>query len=287
MAQKLSQARARELIPAAALVQVPGHSAADRITVLEGGTVNRTFRVETSAGRFVVRLHAGEAGVLGVDHFREAQLQSAAAAAGIAPSVFYLDPAQRFMIGEYVEGRVWTAADFADQGQLRKLGGTLCRLHEVAPPIPAPFDLGAILRGFSDRITRAAPCEGALLEQLMARAQANLRSCGSELRAPALFHSDLHHSNIIEAGGRLILIDWEYAAVGDPLFDLACVLAYYPAAASFSGVLLQAAGLAPHATPAMLEHASWLYVLLSFLWERTHRFATADCAGIRLPTPAD
>ena len=24
------------------------------------------------------------------------------------------------------------------------------------------------------------------------------------------------------------LIDWEYAAVGDPLIDLACLLAYYP-----------------------------------------------------------
>jgi thiamine kinase-like enzyme len=118
----------------------------------------------------------------------------------------------------------------------------------------------------------------------MERAERSLAVCASESRRKALFHSDLHHSNLIErADGRLFLLDWEYAAVGDPLFDPACVLAYYPQATPHAQDLLAAAGLANRAAPAMLEHATWLYVLLAFLWDRV-RVLTA---GIPAPTPAD
>ena len=287
MAQELSPDRARELIPAEALAQVPGNSPAARVAAMAGGTLNRTFRVETHAGRFVLRLHAAETAVLGVEHFREARLQNAAAAAGIAPAVLYVDPQQRFMIAEYIAARVWTAADFSDAAQLEKLGSTLRRLHAVVPPISAPFDLGEILRAFSDRIVQATPAQRPVLEGLIEEAQVRLRACGSEQRAPALFHSDLHHSNILETDGRLYLIDWEYAAVGDPLFDLACVLAYYPQAEAHARKLLDASGLGSQASLSMLEHASWLYRLLSSLWESARRLAASASAGIRLPTPAD
>ena len=76
----------------------------------------------------------------------------------------------------------------------------------------------------------------------------------------ALVHNDLHHSNLIGTE-RLYLLDWEYAAVTDPLFDLACVLAYYPQATPHADALLDAARLAGIATPEMLRQATWLYVL--------------------------
>jgi thiamine kinase len=287
MAQELSPARARELIPAQALAQVPGYSAGVRIAALAGGAVNQTFRVDTPAGRYVLRLHSKMGGRLGADHWREAQLQRAAAAAGLAPTVLHIDPQQRFMVSEFVAGRVWSAADFADAAQLARLGRIFKRLHETPPPVPAPFDLAALLRGFGERIARVAPAEQPLIEQLLARAEVSLRECGTGTRPPRLFHSDPQHSNIIENGERLILIDWEYAAVGDPLYDLACVLAYYPQAAPYALVLLESSGLAGHATLHMLEHATWLYVLLSFFWERARRLEAAASAGVRSPGPAD
>ena len=287
MVAELSPARARQLIPAQALARVPGYSPAARIAALAGGTVNKTFRVETSDGRFIVRLHDASGIELGADHIREAHLQNAAAAAGVAPTVLHVDSQQRFMVSEYIDGRVWTAADFADADRLRELGATLRRLHDVVPPIAAPFDLAALLRSFSDRLMRLDPAERPLITQLMERAEASLRKCGTAGRAPSLFHSDLQHSNIIEARDKLFLIDWEYAAVGDPLFDLACVLAYYPHALPHASDLLGAAGLGGSATLPMLEHATWLYVLLSFFWDRSRRLGELPGAGIRLPTPSD
>jgi thiamine kinase len=285
--QELSPARARQLIPPQALAQVPGYSPAARIAALAGGAVNETFRVETADGRFIVRLHDALGIELGADHIREAQLQNAAAAAGVAPTVLHVDSQQRFMISEYIEGRLWSPADFADAERLRRLGGTLRRLHEVIPPVNAPFDLQAHLRALSHRLMRRDPAGRPLLTQLMERAETSLRACGTSGRAPSLFHSDLQHSNIIEAGDKLFLLDWEYAAVGDPLFDLACVLAYYPHALPHASNLLDAAGLGGSADLPMLEHATWLYVLLSFFWERARLLGKQPGAGIRLPTPSN
>ena len=55
MAQELSPERLRKLIPAQALLRVPGAVRAEStcIALLEGGTFNRSFRIDTDVGRFV------------------------------------------------------------------------------------------------------------------------------------------------------------------------------------------------------------------------------------------
>ena len=68
------------------------------------------------------------------------------------------------------------------------------------------------------------------------------RAPASTQRAPAIVHSDLHHGNVLTAD-RVYFIDWEYAQVGDPLLDLACIMAYYPRAMPHGALLLEAAGL--------------------------------------------
>jgi thiamine kinase-like enzyme len=149
--------------------------------------------------------------------------------------------------------------------------------------VAAPFDLQSLLKGFIARIGHAAPAERSRLNRWSARASTSLQASGSDGRQETLFHSDPHHSNLIERpDGRLQLVDWEYAAVGDPLYDLACVLAYYPAAERHAQVLLQAAGLAGAASPSMLAHATWLYTLLGYLWYRARRLdAPADTADLQ------
>jgi thiamine kinase-like enzyme len=80
----------------------------------------------------------------------------------------------------------------------------------------------------------------------------------------------VHHSNLI-GSHRLYLLDWEYAAVADPLFDLACILAYYPQAADHAEALLDATQLADVATGEMLRETTWLWMLVSYFWYRARR----------------
>jgi hypothetical protein len=95
----------------------------------------------------------------------------------------------------------------------------------------------------------------------------------SSQRAPSVVHCDLHHGNVLTAD-RVYFIDWEYAQVGDPLLDLACVMTYYPRAMAHGTLLLEASGLAEvGATPAMLGELTNVFTLLTYLWYRARRVA--------------
>lgn len=285
MAQDLSPAGALGVIPPSVLARVPGCEAGERpdaIAALPGGLINKSFRVDTRAGSFVLRLNDAAGAALGANHGREVRLHAAAGLAGVAPQLIYADLAERFMIMRYVAGAVWDASDFARPQRLRALGATLATLHGIAAPAVAPFDLAAILRGHAASLIAAEPAQRVLLEGLMAQADAALALCARGGREAAIVHNDLYHLNLID-GERLYLIDWEYAAVADPIFDLGCIFAYYPQAEPYAGELLDATGLAAHVSTAELLRARFLFLLLSFLWYRrrrlTHEVSAADRAA--------
>jgi thiamine kinase len=271
--QVMARSTAADLIPPEALIHVPGYAAGGltaRATRLYGGTVNKSYCVETGAGRFVVRLHDPLARTLGADHEREAKLHAAAASAGLAPALVHVDATHRFMVMEYVAGPVWTSQDFARPERLMQLGAALQALHAVTPPPVAPYDLPALLRAHHERLSAAVPEESGWFSELMDRAAVALEASGTRHRSQVLIHNDLYHSNLI-GEDRLYLLDWEYAAVADPLFDLATLLAYYPHASPHADLLLDASRLTAVATPDMLRHTGWLYVLLSYFWYRSRR----------------
>ena len=272
MVQELARTRATDLIAQDVLVHVPGFatgSTTARASKLYGGTVNTSYRVDTSSGSFVVRLLNPEALALGANHEREAQLHAAAAAAGLAPALVHIDASHRFTIMEHVPGELWTPQDFGRADRLQQLGGALHTLHAIAPPVVAPFDVWLVLERHYDRL-KEVPEEAAYFAGLMRRAAETMRASGTEDRAKAFVHNDVHHSNLI-GSERLYLLDWEYAAVADPLFDLACILAYYPQAADHAEVLLEATGLAGVATAEMLRETTWLWMLVSYFWYRARR----------------
>ena len=64
----------------------------------------------------------------------------------------------------------------------------------------------------------------------------------------------------------LWLLDWEYAQLADPLYDVACVLAYYPQAQPHADELAGGAGLTGAGVAARLEAAMRVYDGLSELW---------------------
>jgi aminoglycoside phosphotransferase (APT) family kinase protein len=285
MAQELSSAGAPGVIPPGALAHVPGCEAGIRphaIATLPGGSVNKSFRLDTSAGCFVLRLNDAAGAALGAHHAREVQLHGAAARCGIAPELIYADLGERFMVMRYVPGAVWGARDLGHPQRLAELGATLRTLHAITPPSVAAFDLAAILQAHAAKLIEALPAERGLLQSLIYRADAVLAHCASAGRAATIVHNDLSHLNLIQAE-RLYLIDWEYAAVADPIFDLACVLAYYPQAEPYAQELLDATGLAAQVSIAELLSARFVFVLVSFLWYRRRRLlgevAAADRAA--------
>jgi len=240
--------------------------------LLGGGKVNRSFLVRTRRGRFVVRLNESTAADSGLDRERELVLHSAAAHAGIAPHVIYACPDRSCLITDFVEGRLWTPHYFTRMRDLRALGQRLRALHAVPAPPLARFDPMAAARRYAAAIVRGVD-DDARLEDLLDRGDEAMLRARSAQRAASIVHSDVHHGNVLTAD-RIYFIDWEYAQVGDPLIDLACIMAYYPRAVPHGGLLLQASGLdAAGVTAEMLTELTRVFNLLTYLWYRARRLA--------------
>ncbi len=262
------------MIGGALLQHVPGCENGDAPysqELIGGGKVNRSFLVRTRRGRFVVRLNENSSNDPGLDRARELMLHGAAAGAGIAPQVIYSAPDYSCLITDYVEGRLWTPHYFTRMRDLRSLGQRLRALHALAPPAIARFDPLSAARRYADHVIQHDPQEANRIQMLLERGAASLERSASALRTPSIVHCDLHHGNVLTAD-RVYFIDWEYAQVGDPMLDLACVMAYYPRAVAHGSLLLGAAGLDERgATPVMLAELTNVFNLLTYLWYRARR----------------
>lgn len=275
MVEDLSGSHTRELALAEALAHVPGYRTADpsiEVSELSGGSVNQSYSVSTQRGRYVLRLSRGPDAWLTTDRSVERELHRVASCAGLAPPI--VQATDRWLITEYVSGRLWMEPDFADPVRLARLGETLSRLHELPAPQYGRFDLVAALQGYGERIGDG---DGSLTNYLDTAAEA-WRLSGAADRPLAILHHDLHASNLIDSPQGLMLIDWECAAVSDPLLDVACVLSYHESARPYSGLLLQHAGLEA-VTSGQLAASLWLFDLHMYLWYRERRLRLSPTAA--------
>jgi aminoglycoside phosphotransferase (APT) family kinase protein len=265
----------------AALAHVPGSDATQHLEVqpLAGGSANATFRVRTREGAFVVRLHEPYTLDLGVDRRREAILHALAATAGLASQVLAADPAGRYLVTEYLDGAAWREADLEDESRLSALAQTLSELHGLPAPRVPPLEPQVLLERHLAQIVATDAAAADELVPQVARAQDILARQADAGRPACIIHGDLSHANII-GQGQPRLIDWEYAAVADPLVDLACLVAYYPRVLAHADALLARCGMAGTASLVDLEDLARVYRLLSNLWYR--RLALAR----RHPRPA-
>jgi len=260
---------AATLLPdAAALALVPGLEAGAPPAQLErltGGTVNSSWRVDTAQGRFVLRVDGPAWRRPGADRARERCLHDAAAAAGLAPRVLRREPALGAQVSEFLDGRIWSAADIRRTESLARLGARLAELHDLpAPDGVAHFDPGGCARQYS-RMLAPGAASSRHASALAAAVGAAAQRVAEGSRGEGIVHGDLVAANLLE-GKAVWLLDWEYAQVADPLYDVACLLAYHPAARPHARPLLAAAGLEAAADAVRLKAAIEVYEGLTALW---------------------
>ena len=278
------------MIPESALAAVPGvvdREPPPRITPLPGGLVNRAFLVETGAGRFVLRLNgdAQQARALGVDRRAEIEAQRLAAAAALAPRVVAHAADHAFLVSEFVAGERLDAAALATPAGLQRLGATLRGMRRLEPSgsTVATLAAGVALierarRLVAHALERATPGEAAPLRRVLESAEQGWRVAGGGTRAPCLVHSDPTPGNVLRVAGRptLVLLDWEYAHLGDPLQDAAVWWQACPALRGEGHALLEACGLAAEVDARMLAGMASVYAAIDRAW---HHLAE-NAAGI-------
>lgn len=198
-----------------------------RVWSLSGGVSAQVhaLQLRTVAGqveRLVVRQY-GPANLAGnptsaADEYRLLQLLTSAGLAVPAPVWFdqsgevFSSPA---LVTAYVDGRSGLSAAELPNG-LQQMAEVLGRLHAIRWTLAEL----AFLRSASDLPARPAVLDQSLSEERIRGALEPLWPPAS-VNPPAILHGDFWPGNLLWRAGRLAaVIDWEDAALGDPLMDL-------------------------------------------------------------------
>jgi len=242
---------------------------------LHGGrNVNRNLRIDTRLGRFVLRQRIRVGPRPGADPLREVACHRAAAAAGVAPAVLDAAPDGSWILMEYVEGGMWTPQRLQAPEGLRSLGACLQRLHAITPPQDrAAFDPVSIATEQAQAILERDPAAAAHVNALVARTRQLAVDCAAFTVTPVTTHGDLNARNLI--GPVPMLVDWEYAQLADPVYDLACLSTYYPGLRLREGALLGMGGITDADGAVRLRLHAQLFDSLNKLWEQAEALRQA------------
>jgi thiamine kinase len=261
----------RWVIPVSILRRIPGCAGGEAplsVQSLHGGrSVNLNLRIDTRLGRFVLRQRIREGPRPGADPLREVACHRAAAAAGMAPAMLDAAPDGSWILMDYVEGGMWTPPRLQTPNGLLTLGACLQRLHATTLPEGlTAFDPVSIAAGQAQAILERDPAAAEQVNALVARTRQLAGDCAAFTVTPVTTHGDLNASNLI--GPLPTLVDWEYAQVADPVYDLACLSVYYPGLRLRGQELLGIAGITDANGAVRLRLHIQMFDSLNRLWER-------------------
>ena len=191
------------------------------LTALSGGITNRNFLVDASgtSDRWVIRLAGNDTHLLGISREVEHAATVAAAGVGVGPEVTAFIRPEGYLVTRFIVGSPVGDEAVRQPETLRRVADSLRRSHD-GPAIPGlfvPLRICEAYRALAKARGVPIPPEyeraaaiGRWIELAFLGNPVELRPC----------HNDLLNANFIDDGARIRIIDWEYAGMGDPFFDL-------------------------------------------------------------------
>jgi thiamine kinase-like enzyme len=226
---------------------------------LGGGRSNYAVRVSDGRRDFAVRLDGVSHQELGLNRAIEQRAQQLAADAGLAPVPRYFNPDLGVLVSDWHEpdaSRPRRPEELAATGELLRAIHALPGVHYRMKPLDR-----------ARRYLALCTTQQALTAEFLAACD----RLDAEPTRLTLCHNDLLFANRLFSDGRLKALDWEYAAMGDPLFDLAVVIEGDGLGETEVATLLAAYGPAPPPAARLADQRT-VYRCLAALWEA----ATSD-----------
>ena len=167
--------------------------------------------------RFVLRCQRPEQAPLGNSFDQEITALGLACAAGLAPGVVWYDLSTEVMVMEF--------ACAADTASAEPLAALAAAIHTLPADLPT-MDLRQRLEHYR----ASAAQQGVNADLLIPSDEPGVCKAIDDLAdGPQTFcHNDLTSGNVRSMRGGLVAIDWEYAALGSPYFDIAALCADRP-----------------------------------------------------------
>jgi len=183
---------------------------------LDGGITNRNFRVTLGGEDYVLRRPGKQTELLGIDREAERLANVAAAELGIAPAV--VSSTRDGLVTRFIACDSLDSVEVA--GSAEEIARHLRRFHDSGVRLPARFCVPELLDEYATIVHERGgelPADYEPARDVVARIAAAL---APEPERPC--HNDLLAGNLIRERdrARIMLVDWEYAGMGDPRFDL-------------------------------------------------------------------
>ncbi len=218
-----------------------------------GGLSNVSFLVSDQKRCWAFRLNhpSGAEGIdLGADPASELSAMMVAANEGLAPPVAF--SSSEILVSEYVVGDKPSLAD------LQQIGELFRRVHQLEADVRT-IDLHQHLINYHRQVRKDSAID-ACFERVMA--------LGVPAGESVVCHQDLLFENMILTTTGIVAVDWEYARMADPAYDLAVFTASYSVNVQQRNILFNAYQSSDTGLPERIAYFEKVYWLIEILWWR-------------------
>ncbi|MDD2842637.1 MAG: phosphotransferase [Tolumonas sp.] len=184
---------------------------ADAVLLAQGLT-NYTYRLQLQHKNYFYRQGIAQPESLFIDRTQERQALLLAEAAGLLPKIHYHSEDGQQLILAWCDEPSWQMDYFSSAAGITQLGQLAARVHSI----PARLKI-LDLANYLQQLMAGLPSLSQTVRLRVEQQQAMLRAL--PVISPVFCHNDINPTNLL--GMKPWLVDWEYAALGDPAFDLA------------------------------------------------------------------
>ena len=188
---------------------------------LDGGITNRNYRVNFGGDEYVVRLPGKDTNLLGIDREAERLATGQAAELGIGPKVAAMFEDPPCLVTCFVEGRELAPPELRADDVLTEVASGLRAFHDSGLELPTDFQVYDVVRDYAEVARSRGGEVPDAFDESLERAGEIVKAVGDhpEHRATPN-HNDLLAANFLKSRDGVVIVDWEYAGMGDPFFDL-------------------------------------------------------------------
>lgn len=189
---------------------------------ISGGMTNTNFYVRAEGNEYILRI-PGACTDLMIDRKSERHNSALASDLGINVPTLYFDAGTGVKVTQYLPDAVTLNGKSARlEMNIRRSSGLLRNLHHSGLRLYQEFSVVREYEKYKELIQKTEAAvypEFQEMDQAFYRLVERLERLGMD-RLPC--HNDLVPENLIlDASGRMYLIDWEYSGYNDPMWDLA------------------------------------------------------------------
>lgn len=183
-----------------------------------GGLTNRVYRLGDKCLRV-----PGKGTEEYINRAHEAVAAAEAAKAGVSPEVLHFDASTGLMVTRFVAGaETMSPALFKTRpGSPARAGQAFRKLHDSGAVFPFRFELFSMIDSYLEVLSTRDVALPAGYHDVVREADQSVRAALAAHTLPlAACHCDPLCENFLDTGGRMWIVDWEYAGMNDPMWDL-------------------------------------------------------------------